>query len=357
MRKALRVLFYMPVSYYNLKDRGEDVRKHKIRGELMYNIIDTEKYGCEVVFPQTKLFPLDSKKLYLYYTFHLISIIGSYDIIYSPYYQGIEWLIYLKALGLFRKKVVVWHHNPIEKPKGLLSKIRQSLFLRGCDSLLFFSKAILDSSEYNQKLQKKMKVVNWGPDMSFFDLKRVDYSQCEGNYLMSGCDSRDFETAMSAFVSLPQIEFDFFPPSELLFEKFRGMASNTHVRYFKKINENYEKLAEITANCKAVIIITKPVPGRKLPSGLTSICEAVALGKPCIITDNPYFSDEMRHAGFSKFVKVGDVEGIRKAIVELEENPQLRLRMSEAALAYARKYSSENTAKQLVEIFKNVLKK
>ena len=42
MRKALRVLFYMPVSYYNLKDRGEDVRKHKIRGELMYNIIDTE---------------------------------------------------------------------------------------------------------------------------------------------------------------------------------------------------------------------------------------------------------------------------------------------------------------------------
>lgn len=61
MRKALRVLFYMPVSYYNLKDRGEDVRKHKIRGELMYNIIDTEKYGCEVVFPQTKLFPLDSK--------------------------------------------------------------------------------------------------------------------------------------------------------------------------------------------------------------------------------------------------------------------------------------------------------
>lgn len=60
----------------------------------------------------------------------------------------------------------------------------------------------------------------------------------------------------------------------------------------------------------------------------------------------------MRHAGFAKFVKVGDVEGIRNAIVELEENPQLRLRMSEAALAYARKYSSENTAKQLVEIFK-----
>ena len=41
----------------------------------------------------------------------------------------------------------------------------------------------------------------------------------------------------------------------------------------------------------------------------------------------------------------------------MEVNPALRLKMSEAALAYARKYSSENTAKQLVEIFKDVMKK
>lgn len=357
MGKALRVLFYMPVSYYNLKDRGEDVRKHKIRGELMYNIMDTEKMGCEVIFPKTKLYPLNSKRLYLYYAYHLLSIAKSYDIIYSPYYQGLEWLIYLKALGLFRKKIVVWHHNPIEKPKGLFSKIKQKLFLRGCDSLLFFSQAILESSEYDLMFQKKMQVVNWGPDMAFFDLKRVEYSRCRGHYLMSGCDSRDFETAMSAFVSLPQIEFDVFPPSMHQYDEFKEMSSNTHVCYLQKVNENYEKLANITANSKAVLIITKPVPGRKLPSGLTSICEAVALGKPCVITDNPYFSNEMRHAGFAKFVKVGDVEGIRKSIVELEENPKLRLQMSEAALAYARKYSSENTAKQLVEIFKNVLEK
>ena len=173
---------------------------------------------------------------------------------------------------------------------------------------------------------------------------------------MSGSDSRDFDSAMEAFMGLPHINFDVCPPSDDLYEKYKNASENTHIYWFEKNNKGYEKIAQKTADCKAVIIITKPVSGRKLPSGLTSICEAVALGKPCIITDNPYFSDKMRNAGFAIFVKVGDVEGIKRAIRTLEENPALRSEMSDAALAYARKYSSENTAKQLVEIFKTVMK-
>lgn len=348
----------MPVSYGTIADRIRWVKERQMRGELLYCIADIESLGYDIVAPETKRYGVASKKLNLYYTWLLIKTANQYDVIYSPYYQGLEWLIYLKAIGLFRKKIVVWHHNPIEDvPKKLLSRLRRKLFFRGCDALLFFTKTLRELSLNKGCSSEKMFVVAWGPDMAYFDNIRIAYSQCKGNYLMSGSDSRDFDSAIEAFSKESSIIFDVYPPSDDLYDKYRNQYDNIHVFKLEHNNVGYEKVAKATANCKAVIILTKPVPGRKLPSGLTSICEAVALGKPCIITDNPYFSEEMRHADFAKFVKVGDVEGIRKAIVELEENPQLRQQMSEAALAYARKYSSENTAKQLVEIFKNILKK
>ena len=353
----MRILFYMPVVYGSIEDRIAWVKNKKMRGELIYNIVDTEKLGCEVLASPTKCYGIANKRLYIYNTFKFLCLSPKYDIIYTPYFQGLEWLIYLRALGLFRKRIVVWHHNPIERQQKFWGRLKQKLFFRGCDALLFFTDELKKLSLDQGCPADKLHVIDWGPDMAYFNVIRPLYAECKGYYLMSGSDSRDFDSAMEAFMGLPHIDFDVCPPSDDLYEKYKNASENTHIYRFEKNNKGYEKIAQKTADCKAVIIITKPIPGRKLPSGLTSICEAIALGKPCIITDNPYFSDEMRHAGFAKFVKVGDVEGIRKAIVELEENPELRLQMSEAALAYARKYSSENTAKQLVEIFKNVLKK
>ena len=348
----------MPVAYSTLENRISWVREHKFRGELMYCVVETEKYGCKILSPNTKRYGVGSKKLSLYYTWHLICRSRQYDVIYSPYYQGLEWLIYLKAIGLFKKKIVVWHHNPIEDvPRKFLSRLRKKLFFRGCDALLFFTNTLRELSLNKGCVSDKMFVIDWGPDMTYFDNIRIDYSLCNGNYLMSGSDSRDFDTAIEAFSKERNINFDVYPPTEKLYVKYLKRFDNVRVSKVKKNNEGYEKISRVTANCKAVIIITKPVPGRKLPSGLTSICEAVALGKPCVITDNQYFSDEMRHAGFARFVDVGDVEGIRKVLVELDENPALRQQMSNAALAYAHKHSAENTAKQLVEIFKSVLQR
>lgn len=352
----MRVLFYMPVIYGSVADRIKWVKEKKMRGELIYNIVDTEKLGCDVIPSPTKLYSIADKRLYFYNVWQFIRLSNRYDVIYSPYYLGLEWLVFLRALGLFRKKIVVWHHNPVEKPQKLFSRWKQNLFFHGCDALLFFTDKIKQLSVGNGCPTEKMHVVDWGPDMDYFDMIRPLYAECKGNYLMSGSDSRDFDSAMEAFVSLPNVEFDVCPPSDELYEKYQSASENTHLFKFENNNKGYEKIAKKTADCKAVIIITKPIPGRKLPSGLTSICEAVALGKPCIITDNPYFSDKMRNAGFAIFVKVGDVEGIKRAIRTLEENPALRSEMSDAALAYARKYSSENTAKQLVEIFKTVMK-
>ena len=39
----MRILFYMPVVYGSIEDRIAWVKNKKMRGELIYNIVDTEK--------------------------------------------------------------------------------------------------------------------------------------------------------------------------------------------------------------------------------------------------------------------------------------------------------------------------
>lgn len=278
---------------------------------------------------------------------------SQYDVVYTPYFCGLEWVILLRSIVLFNKKIVIWHHSPIVRSKSFLGRIRQNLFFRGCDAVLYFTEKLRQESW--QPAGNKTHVVNWGPDLSFFDRIRLDYSQCTtAPYLMSGSDSRDFDTPIKAFAEMPKTKIDIYPPNDEICEKYEEKFPNIHLKRIKRSNDGYYAMSVATAKCKAVVIISKPIKGRKLPSGLTSICEAVALGKPCIITDNRYFTDEMRKAGFAIFVKVGDAEGIRNAVQQLENDKDLCQRMSAAALAYARKFDAVNTAKELDALFRKL---
>lgn len=338
-----RVLFYMPVQYSSLKERFALIEEHMLRGELMYCAGDLNKYDCKLLIPKTKIFPVGSKFLKLYYTLYLLFIQSKYDIIYSPYYQGLEWLMHFRKLGLFRKKIVVWQHSPLESSK------KENRLLEGCDALFFFTDKIKSLSINKGIPENKLYVMNWGPDMGFFNSRRIPYSHNNGKFLMSGSDSRDFKSCIESFYNIKS-HLDVYPPNSLNLDITKDLPQNIKIRRLPHTHEGYERMARITAESKCVLIITAPVPGRKLPSGLSSICEAVALGKPCIITDNPYFSDEMRNAGFAIFVKVGDVEGIKTAVMRLENDDELCQKMSDAALVYARKHNSETMAKSLSDI-------
>lgn len=347
----MRILYYMPVYAGTLQDRFERIAQGTYRGELLYGSPELRSLGHDVILPP----PIKSegRKRLVEVMKQLWSMRRQYDLVYTPYFNGLEWVILLHGMGLFRKKIVVWHHSPIERSKSFLGCIRQNLFFRGCDAVLFFTEKLRQESW--QPAGNKTHVLNWGPDLSFFDRIRLDYAQCAtAPYLMSGSDSRDFDTPIKAFAEMPNAQIDIYPPTDDIRKQYEGKNANIHMKCIERSNDGYYAMSVATAECKAVLIISKPVEGRKLPSGLTSICEAVALGKPCIITDNRYFSDEMRKAGFAIFVKVGDAEGIRNAVQQLENDKDLCLRMSAAALAYARKFDAVNTAKELDSIFRNL---
>lgn len=345
----MRVLFYHPVANGSVEERIERIKRHTFRGELLYGASELPKYECQLIWPPTKLWGVNTLKHRLYYTFWMLFHQRQYDVIYSAYFNGLEWIIMLHGLGLFRKRIVVWHHSPINRALSWKRRLKQKIFFKGINSVLFFTESLKQVSDKDIIPEQKMHVMQWGPDMNFYDSNRVEYERLEGgNYLMSGSDSRDFSTCEMAFAGL-DVGIDIYPTKDAP----RINSDNITYHYLKHDNDGYLAMAKATAFCKAVLIITKPLANRKLPSGLTSICEAVGLGKPCIITDNQYFSDDMRNAGFAIFVRVGDVNGIRLAVNRLENDPQLRKQMSCSALNYARNHSLDLMTKSLVGILEN----
>ena len=73
----------MPVVYGSIEDRIAWVKSKKMRGELIYNIVDTEKLGCEVLASPTKCYGIADKRLYHIYSLfpryrmaHLFESIG-----------------------------------------------------------------------------------------------------------------------------------------------------------------------------------------------------------------------------------------------------------------------------------------
>lgn len=349
----IRVLYYIPGS--DLSEREELYHHGIYRGEMVYGAFQLSKQGLSVV----QIKPLrnwQGKWSRIWYAFYLLFKSRHYDVIYSPYYSGLEYAIKLRGLRSFPRKIVIWHHNPVKRDKRLLGRIAQKWFYHGCDALLFFSDAIREESLLaGLNIREKSFVLNWGPDMSFYDKIRQPY-QSGGGIFMSGLDSRDFDTLLIVCEKLPEQKFTIVPPDAETANKFEKCKNVTLLRYIRAF-ESYYQVALETAKASLVLILTKPINGRNLPSGLTSICEATGLAKPCIITKNRFFSQELLNAGFASFVEVGDVDDICKQIKVLVKDEETCSRMSNAALTYARQYDINNMSLQLADIIKRIIHK
>lgn len=340
------IYYYIPAS--TLIERKEIYEKGMYRGELAYGAFQLVKMGIRFsnLNPLVKWYNKFNRILYVLY---LLLNFRKFDIIYSPYYSGLEYLIKLRGLGLFPRKIVVWQHSPIDRKHKIHDKIHTKLFIKGCDALCFFSEEILNETlENGYNIKDKAYILNWGPDMDFYDKIRQPYNP-ESKILMSGRDSRDFGTLSEVVKRMPNYQFVIIPPNDKVSKIFLDYP-NVTIKKFPSSYKGYYDLSKETSKCTLILILSKPVEGRKLPSGLTSICEATGLAKPCIITENKYFSKTLRNAGFAKFVPVGDVDNICNQINLLMSDKLRLIKMSDSALNFAQTYDISNMSNELVKI-------
>lgn len=226
-------------------------------------------------------------------------------------------LLSLSALGIVRTPIFAYLHHTPRVSKGLKVSFYHFL-LSGIKHLFFLSElSMKEAIEHNFVKGNTCSVPGWGADMIFFS--KIPITD-QGYFVSTGKEQRDFDILIEAFkrtgVPLKIITCKSHAGNnfEELPEKCKGIA-NIEVVITENSGDVYPQMIEAMANAKALVC---PLFQDRLNYcvGLSTIVDAEGLGKPLIITRNPYHSRKRLHP----FWVVETVDDWVKAIYELQSS-------------------------------------
>ncbi len=344
----MKVYYYhmIPVRSYN---RGW--YEGTVPGHLLYGLTHLSRYGIECIYHTIPFNPYLYKwKLMLYNLRKILFCPQHYDAVYAVTHTGLELLIFLRALGLYKKPIVIWHHSAVIIPKGIIRRLGSAFFYKGIDKMFFFSDILLEESLRTGKVKaENTSVIHWGADLKFYDQLRAT-RQTRSYFISTGRENRDFITLIRAFSQLTE-------PCDIYTTRFGGRVSDYELLvqkeigvlkaniHFNIVDSTHLEMAEKTNNAFAVLICCLNFP---YTVGLTSLVEALALGLPIIVTDNPTFPFDVEKEKVGIKVAYGDINGWVEAIQYLSSHPEEAKRLGENGRQLAeRTYNLERFTEEI----------
>ena len=219
-----------------------------------------------------------------------------------------------------------------------LSSSEKAWFLRRVHPML--TKIILWSSvQYKFALEKigipekKLKLTKYGVDQKFW--RPID---CEQTIISSaGMEMRDYSTLIDAVRPLNI-------PCHIATGTARGELFDTVKQLYRIDNlpehitvekKSFYELRRMYAESKFVVV---PLLKTDTDNGITVMLEAMAMGKTVICSEVEGQRDLLQHGINGIFVRQGDSEALRAAILELWNNPERCRKMGEAARKHVLQY-------------------
>lgn len=307
----MRILYIGETSTHQLYADGN------VPSHWFYGACEMEKDGHEVIWEQESSAKLNDLKLIKKYR---------PDIIFIPNLNIHNHLLLLAFAGKFIKTPIFayLHHEPQAKT-GLKAKIFRHL-LSGIRHLFFLSeKSLIETAKANLIDSSRCSIPGWGPDVDFYS--RIETSD-NGRFVSTGKENRDFDILIEAFrqtgAPLHIITATAHNGADYtnLTEKCKD-SPNIKVTIVQNSSGNYPMMLHEMAAARALVC---PLRQDKLNYcvGLSTIADAEGLGKPLIITANPYHdSERVAETGIS-VTSVNDwVEAIRAFMNCPEKNKSL----------------------------------
>ena len=342
---------------------------------FLYGACHLVDNGIDVVYHRSPKHELSRLKTALYTAWRVLTCHEHYDALYATHYKGLELVVLLRALGLFRKPIIVWHHQPIVKSKSRLRELLGRFFYKGFDRLIFFSQKLVDDSLKAPKADpRKLVVGHWGADLAFYDkikaeLKAEQISPSHHNtpspshhntpspsFIATGKEQRDQPTLIEAFNRTGRhlILYIGINPNPNVpnpnLEAVERCESADNIDVVKICGLlPYEIAREVTkADC--VVICCHRT---RYTAGLTTVVEALALGLPIICSRNPQIPVDFDRLGCGISVEYGDVEGWQRAVEYIATHPDEARLMGERGRAIAEQmFNDERCAKEVAEWIK-----
>ena len=324
---------------------------------FLYGACHLSSSGIDVVYHRSPSKEMSRLKTALYTAWRVLTCREHIDAVYATHYKGLELLILLRALGIFRKPIVVWHHQPIVTPQSKLREWGGRLFYRGMDRLIFFSQKLVDDSLHSPKANpKRMVVGHWGADLDFYDRMRNQEKDARFVFIATGKEQRDQHTLIEAFnrTGLPLKLYIGINPDPTVpnpnLDAVRSYkpAANIDVREICGLLP-YEIALDV-AKAQCVAICCKHT---RYTAGLTTVVEALALGLPMVCSRNPQIPIDFDREGCGISVEYGDVEGWQRATSYLASHPDETRRMGERGRQIAEeRFNDRQCASEVAAVLK-----
>ncbi len=271
---------------------------------------------------------------------------GQADLIYAPCQTQTGLLAIARLAGLRVPPLAVIAHHPVGSGKLRWMRDRfSSLIWQGVDLPLALGTAVAGQISGVLGGRHSPRVLEWGPDLKFYDSHR----RGGGSGIIScGRTGRDFALLAEASkrTDLPVTIVCLQREAEALTP--RGGPKLNVIAAQSESDMDYSKLLSFFADAAVHAI---PLASGAVLSGLTSLCDAVALGRAVLMTRNPFVNVDIESEGFGRWIEPGDLNGWHDALRWVESRPeevrQMGVRAAEFAdkrMNYARFCSSLESA-------------
>ncbi len=272
------------------------------------------------------------------------------DLIYAPCQTQAYALSYLRAIGLLHVPLVCLAHHPLNS--GRLARWREPIFkwmLSGVDAFPSLSQEVACSINGLGGKPGQSVSLPWGPDANYYP------ATAEPGYgaIAAGRTGRDFLTFGQAATRV-QAHAKILCLEDSVVSGFEQFGSTVEViaqsrnRYM-----SYPELLELYARSRVLAI---PLTADRNLAGLTSLMDALGMGKPVIMTRHPLIDLDIEAEGIGRWVAPGDIEGWGAALRFFEEHEEVALQMGKRARALVDGgFNSLTFAKRIMDIFAKLL--
>lgn len=277
------------------------------------------------------------------------------DVLYVTYFFPTPLLLLalLRRLGFFRRrKIIVVSHKALH-PGGALAM----MVYRSLDRVFFHSQKNLDESVASGCVTpQRAAFLYWGDDLDYI---ASHHSPVQGDFfLSSGREQRDYPTMIRAFAkSEARLELytnrvNYSDNYEYL-DAEQGRHRNILLTFVDNDASTTGMLARKAASCLCVV---NPLLRDRITYcvGLTSLVEAMALGKPVITTVNPYspVDVEKERIGFVVDDEASWLRAINYIHTHREEAREMGLRARRLAES---RFNVRATAQQLDDCIRELV--
>jgi glycosyltransferase involved in cell wall biosynthesis len=215
---------------------------------------------------------------------------------------------------LTRKPVVLTQHQPPGRHPAVLQG------LRGADAVICLSRVV--QGQVEDLRQRPATWLPWGPDLAF-----AGYSgpvSDVGGVVSTGKTQRDVQTLLQAMGRAGVAGSVFAPGGTPSPERVKVVSTDVHRPYL-----------DVLQHVRVAAVVAIPLADPTKLTGLTELADAMALGKPVVMTRSPLVDVDLEDLGCGITVEAGDVLGWERALSELVQDAERRERMGRKARAAA----------------------